>query len=77
MYQGKVDGKSTEGWIESILQGELHISPAAELGKCHGVKGQRKSETEMREGKAWPLPRRGEGSSSSSFCLAGKIGERG
>lgn len=49
MYQGKVDGSLQRGWIENILQGELHISPAAELGKCHGVKGQRKSETEVRK----------------------------
>lgn len=39
--QGKVDGRAAEGWSESILQGELHASPAAaaEQGKCHGVKG--------------------------------------
>lgn len=37
---GEVARKAAEGWVESILQGKLHISPAAEQGKCHGVKGQ-------------------------------------
>lgn len=69
---GEVAGESSEGWIKNVLQGELHTAPAAELGKCHGVKGQGKSETEMREGgEARPLPRRGEASSSAttSFCV--------
>lgn len=51
MGHGKVDGKAAEGWGENILQGELHISPAPGQGKCHGVKGQGKSGTELREGR--------------------------
>lgn len=39
---------------------ELHISPAAELGKCHGVKGQGESETETREGRKHVLFLEGE-----------------
>lgn len=46
--------------FENILQGELHISPAAEPGKCHGVKGQGKSETETREGRKRHLFLEGE-----------------
>lgn len=41
-------------WIENILQGELHITLAAEQGKCHEGKGQRKSGTDLRgEGMAF------------------------
>ena len=60
MGQGKVDGKAAEGWGENILQGELHISPAAGQGKCHRVKGQGKSGTESREGRGHGLFLEGE-----------------
>lgn len=46
--------------MKNVLQGELHTAPAAELGKCHGVKGQAQSETEMREGGKQGLSLEGE-----------------
>lgn len=52
---------AAEGWSETILQGELHRSPAAaEQAKCHGVKGRGKSGTYSRAGRKHGLFLEGE-----------------